>query len=236
MHRSRHAGALKTWHAKLSKTIPTTADHCARSITACYRKEARLDRTLNPAASPTSGIRLGKIKVSKAEFDFPDLSALRNAWDKTENRVHKGYHPAALLTGCRPSELAMIRESDIDLAARRMIIRNAKAGNDISLPITGEIAFALAMAINAPPQTITMKGLRGMKPDEVRLIERKKLHHEIAASDLVFPGVRQAGHRSGLPVSGNALRHTFRSGAVSLEISEMLISFLKGAQSARPLR
>jgi hypothetical protein len=50
------------------------------------------------------------------------------------------------------------------------------------------IAFALSMAINAPPQTITMKGLRGMKRGEVRVIERKKLHHEIAAPDLVFPG------------------------------------------------
>jgi integrase len=219
---------VKTWHAKLAKTIPTTADHCARLIRACYREEARLDRTLNPAASPTSGIRLGKIKVSKAVLDFPDFSAWRKTWDKIENPVHKGYHLAALLTGCRPTELAMIRESDIDLDARRMIIRNAKAGNDISLPITGEIAFALAMAINAPPQTITMKGLRGMKSGEVRVIERKKPHHEIAAPDLVFAGVRQAGHRSGLPVSGNALRHTFRSIAVSLEISEMLISFLMG--------
>ena len=225
---SQNPRAMKTWHARLSKTVPTTADHCARLIRACYREEARLDRALNPAALPTSGIRLGKIKVSKAVLDFPDFSAWRKSWDKIENPVHKGYHLAALLTGCRPTELALIRESDIDLAARRLVIRNAKAGNDISLPITGEIAFALAMAINAPPQTITMKGLRGMKPGEVRVVERKKLHHEIAAPDLVFPGVRQAGHRSGLPVSGNALRHTFRSIAVSLEISEMLISFLMG--------
>lgn len=122
----------------------------------------------------------------------------------------------------------MIREADIDLAARRMIIRNAKAGNDISLPITREIASAVLMAINAPPQIITMKGLRGMKRGEVRVIERKKPHHEIVTPDLIFPGARQAGHRSGLPVSGNALRHTFRSIAVSLEISEMLISFLMG--------
>jgi integrase len=165
---SQNPRAVKTWHAKLSKTIPTTADHCARLIRACYREEARLDRTLNPAAVPTSGIRLGKVKVSKAVLDFPDFSAWRRAWDKIENRVHKGYHLAALLTGCRPTELAMIRESDIDLEARRLIIRNAKAGNDISLPITGEIAFALAMAINAPPQTITMKGLRGMQSGEVR--------------------------------------------------------------------
>jgi integrase len=117
------------------------------------------------------------------------------------------YHLAALLTGSRPTELAMICESDIDLNLRRMIIRNAKAGNDISLPITGEIVFALAMAINAPPQTITMKGLRGMKHGEVRVIERTKPHHEIAAPDLVFPGVRQAGHRSGLlPVRMSAYR------------------------------
>jgi integrase len=225
---SANPRAVKTWHAKLAKTIPTTADHCARLIRACYREEARLDRTLNPAASPTSGIRLGKVKVSKAVLDFPDFGAWREAWDAIENPVHKGYHLAALLTGCRPTELAMIRESDIDLAARRLVIRNAKAGNDISLPITGEIAFALAMAINAPPQTITMKGLRGMKHGEVRVIERTKPHHKIAALDLVFPGVRQAGHRSGLPVSGNALRHTFRSIAVSLGISEMLISFLMG--------
>ena len=225
---SQNPRAVKTWHSKLAKTVPTTADHCARLIRACYRGEARLDRTLNSAASPTSGIRFGKVKVSKVVLDFPDFSAWRKAWDAIENPVHKGYHLAALLTGSRPTELAMIRESDIDLNLRRMIIRNAKAGNDISLPITGEIAFALAMAINAPPQTITMKGLRGMTPGEVRVIERRKPHHEVAAPDLVFPGVRQAGHRSGLPVSGNALRHTFRSIAVSLEISEMLISFLMG--------
>ena len=91
---SQNPRAVKTWHAKLSKTIPTTADHCARLIRACYREEARLDRMLNPAASPTSGIRLGKIKVSKAVLDFPDFSVWRKAWDKIENPVHKGYHLA----------------------------------------------------------------------------------------------------------------------------------------------
>ena len=36
---SQNPRAVKTWHAKLSKTIPTTADHCARLIRACYREE-----------------------------------------------------------------------------------------------------------------------------------------------------------------------------------------------------
>jgi integrase len=54
------------------------------------------------------------VKVSKAVLDFPDFGAWRRAWDKIENPIHKGYHLAALLTGCRPTELAMLRESDID--------------------------------------------------------------------------------------------------------------------------
>jgi hypothetical protein len=52
-----------------------------------------------------------------------------------------------------------------------------------------------------------------MKPGEIR-VARKKLHREIAAPEVVFPGVRQARHRSGFSVSGNGLRHTFRSIAV----------------------
>ncbi len=146
----------------------------------------------------------------------------------TEGHVLRAYHLAALLTGCRPSELANIKLSDIDLKSRMLIIRNPKAELDIHLPITPEIAFALAMSINAPPQVIGQEGLHGMEPGEVRVVERKKPHGEVIADDFVFPGYRQAGQRSGLPISGNALRHTFRTIAVDCEISEMLIHFLCG--------
>jgi integrase len=224
---SANPRAVKTWHTTLAKTIPTSADHCARLIRACYREEARLDRTL-PAALPTSGIKFGKVKVSQAVLDFPDFAAWRAAWDKLENPVHKSYHLTALLCGARPGELAILKHSDIDVGNRMLIFRNAKAGLDISVPMTKEIAAALKIAVEAPPQVIVMKKMRGMKRGARRVVERKKLHQEITAPDFVFPGARQAGHRSGLPVSGNALRHTFRSVAVSLEVSEMLISFLMG--------
>ena len=225
---SANPRAVKTWFTKLSKTAPTTAAHCVRLIRACYRQEAGLDRTLNPMASPTSGIKLKKKRASQRVLDFEVFPAWRVAWDKIANPVHKGYHLAALLTGCRPSELANIRLSDIDLKSRMLIIRNPKAELDIHLPITPEIAFALAMSINAPPQVIVQKGLRGMEPGEVRVVERKKPHGEVIADDFVFPGCRQVGQRSGLPISGNALRHTFRTIAVDCEISEMLIHFLCG--------
>jgi hypothetical protein len=38
----------------------------------------------------------------------------------------------------------------------------------------------------------------------------------------------QAQSRSGLPMAGNAMRHTYRTIAVDCEISEMLIHFLCG--------
>jgi hypothetical protein len=42
-----------------------------------------------------------------------------------------------------------IKLNDIDTDARMFVIRNAKAGKDIHLPITPEIAFAISLAVNA---------------------------------------------------------------------------------------
>jgi integrase len=132
--------------------------------------------------------------------------------------------------GVRPGEGARILKQDIDRKARTFTIPNAKAGKDITLPMTPEIEYAIDLALNAPPQnpTITMKGLRGMKPGEVRVVARKRPHHEIIDPDLVFPGCRQMPSRTGLPMAGNALRHTFKTLHVSLGISETLSHFLMG--------
>jgi integrase len=224
---SQNPRAVAAWHVKLARKAPTTADHCARLLRACYLSEAKLDRTLNAAALPTSGVKFGKVKVSEKVLNFPDFKAWRGAWEKIESDVHRGYHLAALLTGCRPGELAMLRSSDINRGAKTMTLRNAKAGADIVLPITSQIEHAFDLAASTPTANILQKGLKGMKRGEVRRIELPR-HPEVLVRDLAFPGCRQIGHRSGLPVSGNALRHTFRSVAVTLGISEMLIHFLMG--------
>jgi integrase len=218
---SQNPRTVAAWHAKLAKRAPTSADHCARLMRACYRAEARLDRTLNAAALPTSGIRFGRIRVSEKVLDFPDFAAWRKSWDKIESDIHKGYHLCALLTGCRPGELAALRASDVDREAKVMTLRNAKAGQDICLPITDQIIYALDLAANGPRYFILQRGLKGMRRGEVRWVE-------VSRSDLAFPGCKQIGHRSTLPVSGNALRHTYRSVAVSLGIPEMLCHFLLG--------
>jgi integrase len=103
------------------------------------------------------------------------------------------------LTGCRPGEGSRIRLNDIDTDARMFVIRNAKAGKDIHLPITPEIAFAISLAVNAE-----------VKP-----------HHEVKETDLVFPGCRQISQRAALPsrsytCRGSAGEDQFSSSSASL--------------------
>jgi hypothetical protein len=62
------------------------------------------------------------------------------------------------------SELAQ----HIDTDARMFVIRNAKAGKDIYLPITPEIAFAISLAVYPEVQP----------------------HPEVKETDFVFPGCR----------------------------------------------
>lgn len=168
-----------------SKRVPTTADHCVSLIRACYRQEAGLDRTLDPAALPTSGIKLKKKKASQKVLDFGAFPEWRAAWDKIKYPVHKGYHLTALLTGIRPGELANLRawryRRGKPHANRSQIPLN------INLPMTPQIAQAIAIAMNAPPQTIVMKGLRGMKRGAGRVVERKRLHGESSRAILFSP-------------------------------------------------
>ena len=78
-----------------------------------------------------------------------------------------------------------------------------------------------------------MKGLRGMKPGEVRVVERKRPHHEIIDPDLVFPGCRQMPSRTGLPMAGNALRHTFKTLHVSLRDIGDTVALPDGSRARR---
>jgi integrase len=65
--------------------------------------------------------------------------------------VHSGYHLVCLLTGCRPGEGSQIKLNDID--TEMFVIGNAKAGKDIHLPITPEIAFAISLAVDEVKET-----------------------------------------------------------------------------------
>ncbi len=68
---------------------------------------------------------------------------------------------------------------------RLLTIGDAKAGNDIPIPLTPAILDALKLATKAAPD------------------------HE--PGDLIFPGCAQVAHREQLPRRGHALRRTFKT-------------------------
>ena len=78
------------------------------------------------------------------------------------------------------------------------MISGAKAGADIAIPMSSQIAAVL-------------KGARA-----------------VAAGDLVFGDCDRNGHRDRLPAKGMVLRHTYKTVAVDLGIEEMITEFLMG--------
>jgi len=204
MEMSRSPAAIADFHATVSKKGKISANHCARLIRACYKRETRLDRNLPPEL-PTSAVDFNREEPSQDALDFKDFPKWRKAWDKIEDApIRKAYHLFCLLSGVRPGEGARLCWSDVRDNERTFTIPNAKAGRDIVLPYTEEIAAALRMAREAVA------------------------HHEVKIADLVFPGCAQISAREGLPVRGQGLRHTYSTVAVDLEVDDLIRHFLMG--------
>jgi integrase len=222
---------VEQWHGKISRThAPVSANRAGELIRACYNHRAARDVALSLDRIPTSSVQWNKETPAQVALAPKDFKKWKTAWDDIESDVHKGYFLFCLLAGPRPGEAARIRKQDIDRKARTFTIPNAKAGKDITLPMTKEIEYAIDMALKAPPTspTITMRGMKGMKRGAVRVVARKRPHHEIIDPDFIFPGCRRMPSRSGLPVAGQALRHTVRTIHAEIGISDMLSSFLLG--------
>jgi integrase len=196
--------AVADWHKEVvHKHGATSANHCARIIRAMYKRRAGLDRTLNIAFLPTSGVRLAKEKGEQKGMIAADFPAWFVAWQTILNQTRKGYHLANLLTGCRPGELARARWRDFDAKAHVLTIGDAKAGNTIEIPTTREIEAAIKLA--RTDSTIVYKS-HG----------REFLHKKTVArgpDDFIFAGCQfiQARNRTELPTIGHALRRTYKT-------------------------
>jgi integrase len=193
------------WYADIYKKTPGSAGHCGRIIRAIYRREAKRDIHL-PARLPTSAIEFDGYKPvqvalainSKAYREWAD------AWRKLPSDIERGYHLFSLLTGMRPGEVARMTVNDIDLDRKMFTMRNGKSDKDGELPISPQIAYALALATNAEYAG----------------------HHEVKRTDLLFPGCMQVSARAELPIRGQKLRHSWRAVAADLGIDALISHFL----------
>ena len=72
-----------------------------------------------------------------------------DALRKIKDPTRKAYHLLGLLTGQRPGELARLKLSDVLPEERCLVIRRAKAYNDIQSPLSRPIEQALKLARDA---------------------------------------------------------------------------------------
>jgi integrase len=195
--------AVRDWHAETTKKNgPVSSNHAARILRAAYRRAARLDVSL-PQRLPTSAVDFNKEQASQKALAFKDYRKWFATWRTVASDVRRAYHLAALLSGCRPGELARVRWSDLKPAQRCLVIDNAKAGDAVTIPLSWPMVRALKIARDAARAS-------GSK------------------SEFIFPGANQAAHRDELPARGNMLRHAFKTVATELKVDDTLSHLLLG--------
>lgn len=192
---------VQEWHERITRDHGAiSANRAAEVLRACYKFARKLNRTLPPDL-PTSGIVFNTEIASQAGLAFKDFPRWRKQWEQIESPVRRAYHGLCLLTGMRPGEAARLTWANVLPRERAILLGNAKAANDIRIPLSIPIVKMLRMA-------------RAAGDDETE--------------PLIFPGCAQVAHRDPLMVRGNALRHTFKTVATDAKISEMLVEFLMG--------
>ena len=192
---------VRDWHLELSKTVPMTANHCCAVIRASYKHMRKLERGL-PADLPTSGVKWNE--ENPRSIAITDWSAWADSWRAIPDKEQRAFQILNLLGGFRPGELSRLTWDHVDCKRRLITIREAKAGADISSPLSWPMARALRMARDA----IKQAGNEGTR--------------------LVFPSVASRRSADGLPVWGQGLRHSYATIAAELETDEVIRHCLLG--------
>jgi integrase len=204
---SQAPGVVADWHGEITEINgPVIANRCAQVIRALYRRAARRAKPPLPARLPTAAIDFNREDSRQVGIAFDQFGAWRKEWSDIPHPAHRAYHLCELLTGARPGELLRLRWTDIDLRKRSFVIRNAKAENNILIPISSAIARALKLARDAA---------------------RERERPSDRESPFVFFGCSKA-ERDALSIKGNGLRHTFRTVAADLETDDLISHFLLG--------
>ena len=144
---SRDPKSVRDWHLKVTDDAgPVTANRCAQIVRAVYRFESRANRSL-PVQLPTSAVVMNA--EDPRQVSIKDFGAWAKAWRAIPSPTRRAFHLANLLTGCRPSELAGLKWSDVKPRERVLIIGKSKSGIDIRVPLSWPIARCLRMARGA---------------------------------------------------------------------------------------
>ncbi|HUZ34006.1 MAG TPA: hypothetical protein VMV19_18145 [Xanthobacteraceae bacterium] len=209
---SEKPGIVADWHEAMAKKHgPTSSNHAVRIIRALYKRATKRDLSLSKVNNPAAAVDFRPERGEQKGLAVADFPAFKTAVEKLPP-IRRAYHMTNLLTGARPGELSRVQWSDV--GDDTLVIGDAKAGNDITVPITAAIRTELKRA---------RKAQRGATGD-----------------DFVFPGARHNPTRDGLPAFGHALRRSYKTVAtdhcgVPDDISAALLGHVPEGMSQRYL-
>jgi integrase len=196
--------AVRDWHRKLSaERGEVIANKAAKLMRSVYTYAAKEARPALPTALPTSAVTMNTERPKQISLPVGKWPQWLAAWRNIKSPVRRAYWMFVLLTGTRPGEAIRLQWKDIDCRKRIFTIRAAKAGYDVTLPLSIAIVRALRLARDSGGE-----------------------------SEFVFPG-KSNGHLArsngdGLPLSGNGLRHNYRLLTVECGVQELVATLLTG--------
>ena len=186
--------AVREWHQTLSKTAPTSANHCARLIRATVRHARKLHRDL-PPYDPTSAVRWNIERPRQVGMKPVHWPKWFSEWQAIPSPTRRAFHMLGLLTGLRPGELSRLRWRNVNLRMRTLSIENTKSKITATLPLSWPIAQALKLA--RPSTSEWVFPARGRSGHLMQFAEPT------------------------LPAFGHALRHVYADVAIDRGVSEL---------------
>jgi integrase len=164
------------------------------------------------------------LKVPEPEFDFLDFSEAGRLL-RAAKREPEWYAVifTAVRTGLRMGELRALRWQDVDLVAKKILVRQAAAKNDVGVPKSGR-----SREVDLGAEVVAvLKVHRHLRGELVFSRANGRMHTENEMKHPLWRACKRAGLRE---IGWHALRHSFASHLVKGRTAQ------GGAGTSRALR
>ena len=202
-------------HERLTVTKgKVQANHALRLLRAVYRYQARDDRSLDAGKHPCTSVEWNKEKAAQRAIPFAEMPAWAAQVAALKNPLRRAFQRLCLFTGARPGELTGALAEDV--ADDVLVLRDTKTAPVVEIPITEQIARELAA------------------------LREARVAMGMAGSRFLFPAESECGYitewrekREVLRYWGNSGRHSFKTIATALNVSDIISDILQGRQLQR---
>ena len=190
---------------------PVDANRVMRILRALYNDAAERDTTLPRDRNPCTSVRWAEEKPREAAIPLKEMGKWADQVEqlRRSNPVRASFHTLCLLLGTRPGELARASWSNYDAAREVLVLEDSKKG-----------LYEIPLSRQAIAEIDALRDVGAM------------LHPN---SPWLFPAESKSGHiercsepKKKLSHSGNSGRHSFKTIATVIGISDLQSDVLQG--------